>query len=99
MKNAIVLAAGKGTRMQSNKNKVMHEILRKPMIGMLVENLKKVDIDKIVVVTGHQKDEIEAYLGDSVDYAVQDEQKGTKRCGCESDTTQRRFRINPYSLW
>lgn len=77
MKNAIVLAAGKGTRMQSNKNKVMHEILRKPMIGMLVENLKKVDIDKIVVVTGHQKDEIEAYLGDSVDYAVQDEQKGT----------------------
>lgn len=77
MKNAIVLAAGKGTRMQSSTNKVMHHILHKPMIGLLVDNLKKVDVDKIIVVTGHQREQIETYLGDSVEYAVQDEQKGT----------------------
>ena len=37
MRSAIVLAAGKGTRMKSDKCKVMHEVLHKPMIGHIVE--------------------------------------------------------------
>lgn len=77
MKNAIILAAGKGTRMQSQKTKVMHEILKKPMIEMLVDNLQSISVDEIVVVAGHHKEQIMDYMGDRVDYAVQDEQKGT----------------------
>ena len=42
MNYAIVLAAGKGTRMKSEKNKVMHELLGKPMIGHLVDHLEQI---------------------------------------------------------
>lgn len=77
MKYAIVLAAGKGTRMKSNHNKVMHPILAKPMIGHVVDNLEKSAVDKIVVVCGYKRSEIESYLKDRVDYALQDEQCGT----------------------
>ena len=39
MRSAIILAAGKGTRMKSELNKVMHPVLNKPMIGHIVTNL------------------------------------------------------------
>lgn len=79
---AIVLAAGRGTRMKSGKNKVMHEMLGKPMISHLMDNLTQVDLDDIVVVTGYQSELIEEYLGDEISgdkisYAYQDEQIGT----------------------
>lgn len=77
MKYAIVLAAGAGTRMKSSKNKVMHEILNKPIIGHLVDNLEKVQLDELIVVTGYQNEAIENYLGDRVSYAYQSEQLGT----------------------
>ncbi len=77
MKSAIVLAAGKGTRMKSSKNKVMHEVLGKPMIGHVVSRLEKLKVDQIVVVVGHQADEIETYLQHRVTYALQDPQLGT----------------------
>ena len=69
MKYAIVLAAGRGTRMKSGKNKVMHELLGKPMIGHLVDHLDNIDIDDIVVVTGYQRELVQEYLGDKVSYA------------------------------
>jgi bifunctional UDP-N-acetylglucosamine pyrophosphorylase/glucosamine-1-phosphate N-acetyltransferase len=77
MRNAIVLAAGKGTRMKSSLSKVMHPILSKPMIGHVVTNLKQIDVEEIVVVIGHQADQVRDYLKDSVDYAVQMPQLGT----------------------
>lgn len=77
MKYAIILAAGMGTRMLSKENKVMHAILNKPMIGHVVDNLEETTIDKTVVVTGYKRESIQAYLKDRVEYAIQDEQKGT----------------------
>jgi bifunctional UDP-N-acetylglucosamine pyrophosphorylase / glucosamine-1-phosphate N-acetyltransferase len=77
MKSAIVLAAGKGTRMKSSKNKVMHEVLGKPMIGHVVSRLGKLKVDNIVVVIGHQAEEIETYLQQRVSYALQQPQLGT----------------------
>lgn len=77
MKSAIVLAAGKGTRMKSSINKVMHEVLGKPMIGHVISRLEKLSVDNIVVVVGHQADQIEAYLQQRVSYAVQQPQLGT----------------------
>lgn len=77
MNYAIVLAAGKGTRMKSEKNKVMHELLGKPMIGHLVDHLEQINLDDIVVVTGYQKEAIESYLGDRVSFAYQGDQIGT----------------------
>jgi UDP-N-acetylglucosamine diphosphorylase/glucosamine-1-phosphate N-acetyltransferase len=74
----VVLAAGKGTRMQSNKAKVLHEICGKPMIFYVIHESRKVT-DGIVVVVGHQSEEVQDYLKNvmDVDYAYQNEQLGT----------------------
>ncbi|HEY4536896.1 MAG TPA: bifunctional UDP-N-acetylglucosamine diphosphorylase/glucosamine-1-phosphate N-acetyltransferase GlmU [Erysipelothrix sp.] len=77
MNYAIVLAAGKGTRMKSDKNKVMHDLMGKPMIGHLVDHLEEIDLDEIVVVTGYQKEAVEEYLKGRVSFAYQGDQIGT----------------------
>lgn len=74
---AIVMAAGKGTRMKSKKSKLVHKIYGKEIIKRAVENVKRAGIDNIIVVVGYQKEQIEEVLKDSVTYAVQDEQLGT----------------------
>lgn len=50
MKKAVILAAGKGTRMLSDKFKVLHTIANRSMIGHILDTLKKIDTDKTVVV-------------------------------------------------
>ena len=77
MKSAIVLAAGKGTRMKSSLCKVMHPVLNKPMIGHIVSVLKAAQVDRIVVVVGHGAESVKEYLKDGVEYALQEPQLGT----------------------
>ena len=77
MKSAIVLAAGKGTRMKSALNKVMHPVLNKPMIGHIIAALKASGVERIVVVVGHGAESVKEYLQDSVEYAIQQPQLGT----------------------
>jgi len=72
----IILAAGKGTRMKSELPKAMHEAAGRPMLGWAVEAVKSID-PKPVVVVGYNRSVIEEYFTDSVDYALQLEQKGT----------------------
>ena len=55
-KYAIVLAAGKGTRMKTELPKCAFPILKKPMIEYIVENIEKSVIDETVVVIGYQKE-------------------------------------------
>lgn len=74
---AVVLAAGKGTRMKTNKAKVVHKIFGKEMIRRVVETAYKAGIDDIVTVAGHKREDVEAVLGDSVTYVYQDELLGT----------------------
>jgi bifunctional N-acetylglucosamine-1-phosphate-uridyltransferase/glucosamine-1-phosphate-acetyltransferase GlmU-like protein len=74
----VILAAGKGERMVSDKPKVMHEIMGKPMIDYVVDVAIKLNPDNIIVVTGHGKEKVETHLKDTpVVCAVQSEQKGT----------------------
>lgn len=78
---AIVLAAGKGTRMNegiaSPIPKVMFEIAGKPIIHYTVENIKKSGVEDIALVVGYKKELIEEYLKDEVEYVVQEKQLGT----------------------
>ncbi|MFA4996125.1 MAG: sugar phosphate nucleotidyltransferase [Patescibacteria group bacterium] len=78
---AIVLAAGKGTRMNegiaSPIPKVMFEIAGKPIIYYTVDNIKKVGINHVALAVGYKKELIEEYLKDEVEYAVQEKQLGT----------------------
>ena len=74
---AVVLAAGKGTRMKSDAPKVVHEVLYKPMINHVVDELKKLDIAETVVVVGHGADQVKALLDNDVTTVLQEEQKGS----------------------
>lgn len=51
---AVVMAAGKGTRMKSDKPKVVHEVLYKPMVCHIVDELKGLGVDGIYVIVGHK---------------------------------------------
>lgn len=78
---AVVLAAGKGTRMNNGNDcqipKVMFPLNGKPIISYCLDNLKKAGIEKIILVVGYQKEMVEEYLGKNYDYAVQEKQLGT----------------------
>lgn len=76
MRNAIVLAAGKGTRMKSNKSKVMHSIIDRPMLAYIIEALREVHVERIVVVVGYQADSIKKAFPD-VEFALQEPQLGS----------------------
>ncbi|SOC43174.1 bifunctional UDP-N-acetylglucosamine diphosphorylase/glucosamine-1-phosphate N-acetyltransferase GlmU [Salinicoccus kekensis] len=74
---AIILAAGKGTRMKSRKAKVLHELCGLPMIQHVINNVKEAGFDEVHTIIGPDSREIGEYLGDSVEKTVQDEQLGT----------------------
>lgn len=88
MRNAIILAAGKGTRMKSDASKVMHTIIDRPMLGYIIDALKAVHVDRIVVVVGYQAQTIKDAYPD-VEFAMQETQLGTghavMQCQCLKD--------------
>lgn len=78
MKNyALVLAAGKGTRMKSDIPKVAFPILRKPMIEYIVENIEKSSVEEIYLVLGYKREIVEDIIKDRAKYVYQEEQLGT----------------------
>ena len=74
---AIVMAAGKGTRMHSKKSKLVHQIYGKELVKRAVENARKAGIDDVIAIVGYQKEQVQAVLGDTVKYAFQEEMLGT----------------------
>lgn len=76
MRNAIVLAAGKGTRMKSDQSKVMHSIIDRPMLAYIIDALRAVDVKRIVVIVGYQAESIKEAFPD-VEFALQEPQLGT----------------------
>ncbi|MCI5773406.1 MAG: NTP transferase domain-containing protein [Erysipelotrichaceae bacterium] len=77
MKYAIVMAAGKGTRMQSTLPKVMHKVCDKPMIAHLIDNLKQSDVEEIVTIVGYGHEVIEDAMAGQCTFALQQPQLGT----------------------
>lgn len=76
-KYAIILAAGKGTRMNSNLPKCIIDFCGKPMIEYIISTCKKCKFDEIIVVVGHKKEEVINVIGNDVTYIVQKHQLGT----------------------
>ncbi len=75
---AIVLAAGKGTRMCSSLPKVLHYLIDRPLIYYPVRLLQRIECTQIVVVVGHRAEEVEQYLSSfGVITVRQEEQLGT----------------------
>lgn len=74
---AIVLAAGKGTRMKSDLHKVLHPIAGRPMLLHLMASVDELSPAKKVVIVGDKADQLETALAGSAELAVQDPQLGT----------------------
>lgn len=87
MKNyAMILAAGKGTRMKTALPKCAFPILKKPMIEYIIEHVEESSIDQTVAVVGYKKAVIEDLLTDRVSYAIQKEQLGTGHAALSAET-------------
>ncbi|MGJ5713484.1 bifunctional UDP-N-acetylglucosamine diphosphorylase/glucosamine-1-phosphate N-acetyltransferase GlmU [Staphylococcus auricularis] len=76
-RRAIILAAGKGTRMKSKKYKVLHDIMGKSMIEHVAQNVKSSGVDQIVTIVGHGAESVKETLNDQSLYSFQQEQLGT----------------------
>ena len=76
MRNAIVLAAGKGTRMKSDRSKLMHTIIDRPMLAYIIDALRTVSVERIIVIVGYQAESIKEAFPD-VEFALQQPQLGT----------------------
>ncbi|SMQ59591.1 bifunctional UDP-N-acetylglucosamine pyrophosphorylase / Glucosamine-1-phosphate N-acetyltransferase [Bacillus sp. OV166] len=74
---AVILAAGQGTRMKSKLYKVLHLVCGKPMVQHVVDQVMKLNIQEVVTIIGHGAEMVQAQLGDSSRYALQDQQLGT----------------------
>jgi bifunctional UDP-N-acetylglucosamine pyrophosphorylase/glucosamine-1-phosphate N-acetyltransferase len=76
-KSAIILAAGKGTRMKSELPKVLCEVLFTPMVNWVAEACRTAGIDEICAVTGYRSELVEEALEKDVQTAHQAQQLGT----------------------
>ncbi|MDB5685847.1 MAG: glmU, partial [Rhizorhabdus sp.] len=75
---ALILAAGKGTRMKSDLHKVLHPIAGRPMLGHLIAAVDELGAAKRVVVTGAGREQVEAFVAPlGVAVATQEPQLGT----------------------
>ena len=74
----IILAAGQGTRMKSDRPKVIHHLAGKPMLQHVVDTSKALEPDQIIVVIGHKAESVKASMvGQSLKFIEQKEQLGT----------------------
>ena len=74
---AVLLAAGKGSRMKSELPKVLHPVGGMPMIGLLMSKLEGMSLGQIIVVVGHKGELVKEYLGTRALYVEQAKQLGT----------------------
>ncbi len=75
--NAVILAAGKGTRMNSDLPKVIHKCMDQPMVHYVIKAVKDAGALDVCVVVGYKSKEVKDAIYDIVDYAEQTEQLGT----------------------
>ena len=79
--NVLVMAAGLGTRMKSKRAKVLHELAGRPLIAHVVRTAQTLDPRTILVIVGHQAEEVEqavlSEVGELGSFAVQAKQRGT----------------------
>ncbi len=76
----VILAAGEGKRMKSSRSKLLHEVAGHSLLSYAVTAATTIQPERVVVVVGHLRDQVEAHLAEiapHVTTAVQEEQRGT----------------------
>ena len=84
MRRALILAAGKGTRMKTEIPKCGYPILNKAMILYQIEALERANVDQVIVVVGYKAKYIEEILGSRVLYVKQNEMLGTAHAALQA---------------
>jgi bifunctional UDP-N-acetylglucosamine pyrophosphorylase / glucosamine-1-phosphate N-acetyltransferase len=74
---AVIMAAGKGTRMKSKLPKVMHVLAGKPMLQHVLDSVKTIKVGCSLVILGHGREYIEGWLEGRAKIVIQSEQLGT----------------------
>lgn len=74
---AVILAAGKGTRMKSDLPKVLHPVCGRPMLGHVMNSVTGAGVTKAVIVAGFGAQQVTDFLGDQARVVLQEEQLGT----------------------
>ncbi len=74
---AVILAAGKGTRMKSDLPKVLHEINGRTMVEYVIDAAREAGAEEICLVVGHKAELVKERIGSGVTYVLQEEQLGT----------------------
>jgi bifunctional UDP-N-acetylglucosamine pyrophosphorylase/glucosamine-1-phosphate N-acetyltransferase len=78
MVKAIVLAAGRGSRLKSKIPKVLHRVFDKPILAWVLDSLADVDLEEIIVICGYKAEEVQGFLhAYPVTQVIQTEQLGT----------------------
>lgn len=75
--SAIILAAGSGTRMKSDKPKVAHELLGKPLVRWVVDAARQAGVGTIISVLGHGIEVVRPLVEDDTQVVVQEQRNGT----------------------
>ncbi len=95
----LILAAGKGTRMKSNKPKVLHEVAGKPIISHIIDKIlsirNNISIDRISVVLGKESREIKFYIENNykdIDIIIQNNQLGTADAVLAAESTFKNYK-------
>ncbi len=73
----VILAAGQGTRMRSDRPKVLHQIAGKPMVQYAIEAAHSIGSRRPIVVIGHGAEQVQQTIGDHADTVLQVPQLGT----------------------
>ncbi len=82
---AIILAAGKGTRMKSDQHKVLHPIAGKPMLMHLLDSFDGLSPTHMIVVVGDKREQLDAALADrGIVTALQEPQHGTAHAALQA---------------
>jgi len=74
---AVLLAAGKGTRMRAREPKAAVHVGGRPMAVRVADAMRGAGITRIIAVVGHRADDVRGAIGSGVEYVVQDQQLGT----------------------
>ena len=82
---ALILAAGAGTRMKSQKPKVLHKVCGKAMLNHVIDQARELQVEKIIVVIGNGADQVQETIGDGVEYVYQRELLGTGHAVMEAE--------------
>lgn len=95
----VILAAGLGSRMNSDLPKVLHKLAGAPLLRHAMQTTASLEPDKVIVVTGHGSDAVEAEIGDAAICVRQTEQLGTAHAVLQAREALEGFNGRVYVLF